>query len=617
MRVSATEMTASESATVAQLKARTLLLSSQGRLTGGTITPGSTVGTVNIAAVSGMTSVGEIAQISVATANQALADGTNGVANYVCLIYAEAFGTPVAHETSGTTSNTVASSNARLVVVTLAQLNAMPATSTTQTVNALDRMIMLGRVTAQGLGVAIPLSAISQSPNALEMRQCTWFGSAIPGLLLGQMSPNATLGLATLTYSASGDSLTLQLFGEGSAGTAVTPVRTTNSVTVTSLNGYTLTLGVIGDLLPLSGTPALSLTVGAMWAAPSGTSTTPGSATDQRLRGTTSSIGARSSTNPLGLSLDGMVNESGLSLPFRGLLDIGSALIGSTANAMFPRLNLRTRSGSWTCLAKWRGTGTTPTAIYWRLWNTDTAGYVATYNADFDGTNFNRDTNGAVAQWFGILPAGFSYRTFDATSTAAWLLADWVAKINTTTASTTFSGNMITNGTGLIIGALTALSSATIATTLDVGTSATVNTSLSVGTTATVGSSLVVSNAPVGDPLANGLYSWNIPKAYARIDTDGASGYTITNAFNIDTTASFPTNDQLKLTFLTDFADTGYIMVSGLVLSGSNPIGPVVGVYSRNLSDCIIKAIDFTGTPLNIKTGAFPASMQVAFFGKQ
>jgi len=110
-----------------------------------------------------------------------------------------------------------------------------------------------------------------------------------------------------------------------------------------------------------------------------------------------------------------------LRLKTNGRLDIGGSLIATNALAAIARLYLSAKSGTYTLLLHAKSGGAGAEA---RLYNGSGDALVVTYNAEWDGSNWNADslTDNAQKYSFGGLGITTEYKAF---GTASWSDAAW------------------------------------------------------------------------------------------------------------------------------------------------------------------------------------------------
>jgi len=162
---------------------------------------------IDISAFTGYTPNGEYIESTTAETARQLADYTNGTINYVLGMYTETNTLLKPHETNGNSYPTAAARSYRIVIVTEAQYNALPTTDDNLNNNAKDRALIIGKVTARGVGVALTSSDITNA---------TTFGSAISavktsniaGVQIYNVDRTTMAGTGSLSYAAGGQQLT-------------------------------------------------------------------------------------------------------------------------------------------------------------------------------------------------------------------------------------------------------------------------------------------------------------------------------------------------------------------------------------------------------------------------
>jgi hypothetical protein len=139
-----------------------------GRAEGLVVTVNGTTATlVDVSAGRGYTPNGELVELASAQTDIALSDYTDGVDNFVCLVYTEVETTPAPHETDGTTRNVRTEAVTSVGVFTQAELDALPATLVDNTQTARDRVVIIATVNADGAGNDLEAADITQ-PDLLD-----------------------------------------------------------------------------------------------------------------------------------------------------------------------------------------------------------------------------------------------------------------------------------------------------------------------------------------------------------------------------------------------------------------------------------------------------------------
>ena len=197
---------------------------------------------IDVAAGGGYCPNGDAVVVTVPQSGLNLADYTLGVKNYVLAVYDELQSLPEAHETDGTTRNTRATVNPRMVVLTESAYNALPSSSIILSNNAKDRALVCAIVTANGVGIGLTNGSIT-SPTLFKNSFQSNQPAAITGVQIITIDSNTTPGTGTLSFNAGTKQLTWQAPGEGSPGSTIT-FTTSGAYAVTSSGGKTLLLNV-------------------------------------------------------------------------------------------------------------------------------------------------------------------------------------------------------------------------------------------------------------------------------------------------------------------------------------------------------------------------------------
>jgi hypothetical protein len=172
--------------------------------------------------------------------------------NYVVLVYDEAQTNAEAHEADGTTQYTKASVSPRLTILTEAAYDALSASNDVLSTNAADRAMLVAKVTANGVGVALTAGSI-ESPTVYSETLEASQPLSITGVVILAVDPTTPTGLGTLAFQISGPNKQLKWTAPGdSAGSFTTVSDGANSIA--SGSGYTLDLDVVVSALPAGAT---------------------------------------------------------------------------------------------------------------------------------------------------------------------------------------------------------------------------------------------------------------------------------------------------------------------------------------------------------------------------
>lgn len=207
---------------------------------------------IDIAAGTGYAPNGEYIELLTPQLNRPLADFTLDIGNIVIATYVETEQLPEAHETENKTENTEAVRGVRISVITEVDFFNLPISDPDFNINALDRTIVIGRVTGNGFGVPLTSSDITNPEVFIEFltidQPQNITGVNIVGISDGTPTSIDAGANAFLAYDAS-----LNEFSYQSPGDAYgTPVAVSGDATiaVASNNGDTISLVVVFDLLP-------------------------------------------------------------------------------------------------------------------------------------------------------------------------------------------------------------------------------------------------------------------------------------------------------------------------------------------------------------------------------
>lgn len=345
---------------------------------------------------------------SAGTSGLALADYTDGVANYVILVYREESGSPEAHEDGGSTRDTVISRSSEIVVMTSTEYDALSAEYDADletnlegvdvSTNAQDRMVVLAVIYGKGYTSGSPTvfvngdfenGTINQQaayPVLLTASQAASPDALITGVNLRGVDAGMTLGTTgSLEYSESGATRRLA-FKEPGAGSYGSTVNITASGTYDlprSGGGRNLTVQVVIEAFPSVGTGTLENDVtisnlyddlGALF-----------SVKDDLHRSKQGS-NIPTSVNSHGFSPEDFPNQV---LAFPQLFEVGSDFLGTAAVASIARLLVPAHASERTCILD-SGASTTTRRV--RLYRVPTSSYLElTFNAKWTGTEWTAD----------------------------------------------------------------------------------------------------------------------------------------------------------------------------------------------------------------------------------
>jgi hypothetical protein len=237
---------------------------------------------------------GELLRLSGNVANLALASYTLGALNYVVLMYDETSSSPEAHESDGTTRNTMAAVTPRLVVLSATQYAAMASTDPVLSSNAKDRGLLLAVVTANGPSVSLTSGSI-QSPTTFTQVLRVTQPVNISGVAIDSVDPLTNTGTGTLSFNSSTKVLTWQAPGD-TVGANLT-LAASQEYTVSSGSGRFLTVNVQFPLLPVTN-QSDSISIANLYAQP-----VPRLTNDDLLHRSMVGTGTPTVKNPHGLTI--------------------------------------------------------------------------------------------------------------------------------------------------------------------------------------------------------------------------------------------------------------------------------------------------------------------------
>jgi len=380
---------------------------------------------------------GESIVIAEAQLATPLADETDGTSNFVCAVYRETAGTPLATTTGQTSQNTQVIQASTIEVLTSAQYAALPAT-------ALDRTTIIGTVLGAGASTAIPAANVTQDPLSSELRGVTLnvYSTTMPGISVISISDNAPLGTLTLEYTPTAGSMRAS-FSTGGYGAAVTGIATATQAVLSGggTPAATVVLTVIPELLPTTGA-AITTTLNVI--APFiDDDAQPATVIDNFLRGLQGSS-ARTIDNPLGVGLRDLASAFGGMLP--GLLSLGSDLLGSNALSDLPRLFMgQSTVATSTLLIQVPIIPTAGARVYARLY-AQSGRLILTLNARLPNgaSTWYSDSSGSSAMRLDLILSGLQLSMSDASGVSWSDSGGWNAR------SVWGTGAMLTLGAGYL-----------------------------------------------------------------------------------------------------------------------------------------------------------------------
>ena len=185
---------------------------SRGMYSGGEITINALDNTrIDVAELSGFTPNGEYIETDSDYYSIALDDYTAGVVNYVLAIYTESNTHSQPHESNGSTYPTQSHMAWRIRVLSETNYGLLADTDSNLANNAVDRSLIIGKVTAEGAGNPLTASDIyaPTAYNTINYATPTTF-ITLTGVTVVNVSSGTSSGDGTLTYDNMGVPATLQ-----------------------------------------------------------------------------------------------------------------------------------------------------------------------------------------------------------------------------------------------------------------------------------------------------------------------------------------------------------------------------------------------------------------------
>ena len=230
-------------------------VTSRGVFSGGVITAAAvTAGRIDIAAFSGYTPRGDYIEETGTNTEIALADVTATTVNVVCAVYTESNIHSQPHETDGSTYPTEAQGTYRIRLFTQANFDnpaVLPPTDDNLQNDALDRCLVLGKVTAEGVGN--PITTI-QLPTTFDNVLYTSPQQLITvtGVTILDIDPDTPTGTGTITFDDTGaPPYDFQYTSPGGVISAASSTAVDAELTITDGSGYWIKIQVIVSQLPI------------------------------------------------------------------------------------------------------------------------------------------------------------------------------------------------------------------------------------------------------------------------------------------------------------------------------------------------------------------------------
>jgi hypothetical protein len=241
-------------------------VTSRGVMTGGAITVNAVnTDRIDVAAFSGYTPRGDYLSASVSNSNVPMSDPTNGIVNYICAIYTETTSRMAPTETGGYTQATSAEASYRIVVYSeVDYLNPSVLTPSDDNLSndSRDRCLLLGKVVANGSGVALtnasitPPTVMSSSlyPNPVSP-------AILPGVDIISVDTSTATGTGLLEYQYAAGSYQLRWTSPGGSVGAYQLWTVDDIKNVTDGSGKYLTVSLVASQMPMTGTFPLTASI--------------------------------------------------------------------------------------------------------------------------------------------------------------------------------------------------------------------------------------------------------------------------------------------------------------------------------------------------------------------
>lgn len=383
-----------------------------GRASGLTVTLGTPASRLTVAAGYGYDGRGDYIE-SAGTANLAMRDYNTGIENLIVVCYREVAGTPQAHESDGTTRDTIATTSSEIKVFTRTEYAALSATTSSDlatnlsTANlagdAQDRMIIIAGVLGKGFTGPTPNVYVLGDFTNGNITHPDLFSEplsaalpaspAISGINLTQLTSTTLLGTGTLTLTVTTPTnKTLSWAAPNALGTpeaAGTPIaidttQTMQELILVSSSPYGIGVEVFPSLLPTA-SQSDSVVISQVFVDTAG----PYSTKDALLRSKKGRYLPRD-TNPNGI---GYTDLGEFIVNIAKPVVLGSDILASEATALMPRITTRvSTAASVDRTLLWEIPGGSGTNGYTRLYKTASTGtHECTTNMRWDGTQWVKD----------------------------------------------------------------------------------------------------------------------------------------------------------------------------------------------------------------------------------
>lgn len=386
--------------------------------------------TVNVSSGAARTPRGDYVTSSEGSVGLTMADYALDAYNFVVITYNEEETIPMPNAVDGTTSPTRSTGYSIIKVYSAAAFGLLPATSDNLSVDALDRLSVVGVVQANGAG--IPLSSPLRITNAPTTRR--WATSSQPTNVTGvtitrysqDMPTSFSISTTTnvnpllnLSYDVGTGNMTLRAPGDTLFGANVLVSGGGNFTVFSNGATHSVTISVVAAALPAANASD-TLEVFSVY----DPSVPMGFARDELHRSLVGS-GLPTDNNPHGTAFEDLVGQS-LSIP--QTLTLGAGLLATAAQGTVARLITAMNSFSArTLLWSIPITGTSPLR-HFRIY-VQSGAIEFVYNAEWDQTalEWAKDDTAAVANRVHITTVGISTFGRAAALAANWPDASWVA----------------------------------------------------------------------------------------------------------------------------------------------------------------------------------------------
>jgi hypothetical protein len=337
---------------------------------------------------------GDFIEISTNQLNLQLSDYSDGATNKICAIYTEEnpIGFTAAHETSGVTRSTRSVRSYRIRVMTQTEFDALPAMEDDLSLDAQDRVMVIGNVLGNGLTVGVPNALVTtevtqQSPFERILTATAPSTLTITGVEILEVSSTTAIGTSQLRHQI--------LLGHFMRWHSPGDSFPASSTAITGDGEYTLfsnnavdfiRIRVIFSLLPVAlGIITDDYSITAIYENPA-PRFSPADVWHRSLVGSTQPT----AKNPHGLDPSDFATSI---IDFPQLIRLGQSFLSTEAHALLARLTagVSAAAGSERTLMM---NFTRATGGNVRVYVTVAGSFELTFNASWDSSNWQKDTNG-------------------------------------------------------------------------------------------------------------------------------------------------------------------------------------------------------------------------------